>query len=214
MAIKKIILFMVIVCFSAFIFCEEDVKKEPSMFVFTMGPHGILNLHKDSAPSSILFSGGFGAQIKIMNRMSTCPHVSFFASYCLVEDNKIYPAEIEHRRAYVPSLLFDIPLTADIPFENSILRVGGGASFLLRYAFVATGTDDSVAEEVTTMNSLFWKNMQFIYPSVQASWDYILDNGFAFGVGLKAYVPLSSLISDGNLQNGMISLSARFIPGK
>ena len=210
---KKIVVFFLMISLMTSLFCEEQRENKPSMFVFTMGPLGMLNLHDNSAPSPLLFSGGFGAQIEIKDKISIAPHLSFFANYYLVDENEVYPAEIEHRRAYAPSFLLDIPVTYDTYFNNSILRMGGGISFLLRYAFVADDTDSTVPDDVKLINSLFWKNMQFIYPAVQVSWDFVTETGFATGVGLKVYAPLGSLISNGSLQNGMISLSARFIPG-
>lgn len=209
---NRVILLCMFLLVCSNVFSQELEKKEPSMLLFTMGPHASLNLHKNSAPSPILFSAGFGGQIELFSGMSFTPHASFFATYYLVDNGIVYPAEIEQRKAFVPALMVDLPFTADFHFANSIVRFGGGISFLLRYAFVANGTDTFATDEVKIMNSWFWKDLEFIYPSVQISWDYIFDNGFAFGVGLKAYVPLGSLIKQANLQNGMVSISARFIP--
>ncbi len=212
MKIKNILFVILLFLCSLSSFSEDSTKNDSSMFVFTMGPIGSLNFHTNSAPSPILFSGGFGTEIEFFRGMSFTPHISFFAHYCLIENNIVYPAEIEHRTAFVPSFIVDIPFTGDMHFNNSVLRIGAGVSFLLRYALLATGTDSTALNTIQEMNTWFWDDLEFLYPSFQLSWDYIFDTGFAFGVGAKGYVPLASLMRDGSLQNGMVSIFARFIP--
>lgn len=184
----------------------------PSILVVTAGPLGILNTKKNSAPSPILFSIGAGAQIKLAKNISFTPHGQFFGTYYLWENGQALPAELEHRTAYVPSIMVDIPVTCDIYAGNSIFRIGLGASLLLRFAARASDVPTSEKSSIDEMNKWLWQNGRFFYPSAQLSWDYVLDNGAAVGLGAKAYFSLGGFLDGDKLDRSMIMLSVRLVP--
>ncbi len=221
---NRILWVLLLLCSTMFVYSQEieppqkaeqlQEKKQTSSVLITFGPLGILNTYKNSAPSPINFSIGGGAQISLLDFLSITPHLSFFGNYYLWENGQAYPAEIEHRSAYVPSFILDIPATYDLKTENSIFRIGLGASFLMRFAVLATSVPTTVQVDIDNMNKWFWQNAEFFYPSAQFSWDYFLDNGMALGLGLKAYVPVGSLIKAQGINNGMATITVRLIPPK
>ncbi len=197
------------ISFSLFSQTNQEVKAE---LLLTFGPVGIYNNHPKSAPSPIQYSIGAGSQIQLMPNISINPHATFFANYYIWEDNQVLPAPIEHRSAYIPSIMLDIPVTYDIYTENSIFRLGGGLSFLFRFAVLANDVSSSLQSDIDKMNAWFWQGAEFLYPNVQASWDYIFDNGMSLGLGLKAYLPIGSLIKGNGINNGLASIGVRLTP--
>ncbi len=206
--VTKKIFILLLLCIATTLFSQESQKK--ASLLVTAGPLGILNTNKQSAPSPIQFSIGAGSQIKVLDQISLSPHASFFGNYYLWNGTEVLPAEIEHRSAYVPSIMLDIPVTWDIQSQNSIFRIGGGVSFLFRFALLANNIPSSEQDNIDSMNTWFYQDMNFLYPSIQASWDYIFSNGMTVGLGVKAYVPIASLFNGKGLHNGIATIGVRF----
>ncbi len=214
MTLTKIRFIRITILLTAVLFLSLPLHSQESLLarinpLITAGPLGILNTQENSAPSPIVFSVGAGAQIQILEQMSVSPHISFFANYYMWELEQVVPAEIEHRSAYVPSLLLDIPATWDIRTSNSIFRLGGGVSFLFRFALLANNVPSSVQEDIDNMNEWFWQGGEFFYPHVQLSWDYMLENDMFVGLGAKAYLPVGSLIKGQGVHNGIATIGIR-----
>ncbi len=206
--LKKYLIIVVLILLSCGLF-SQDYKMWDTDLVFTFGPLGMLNTQENSAPSPIVFSLGAGANIRMLQQLSITPHATFFANYYLLDGDKVLPAEIEHRSAYVPSIMLDIPATWDLRTQNTIFRVGAGVSLLFRFAFLANDVPDTVQDEIDTMNSLLYKGGEFFYPSVHISWDRLFDQGITVGIGAKAYLPVGSLGKDLGLHNGIASIGIR-----
>ncbi len=207
---KRIAIIFAALAFFTFSSFSQTSILERTDFLVTVGPLGILNTQENSAPSPIAFSIGAGAQIELLDQMSITPHAHFFANYYTWKDGQAVPAEIENRSAYVPSIMLDIPATWDIKTGKSIFRLGGGVSFLFRFAFRANHVPETVEADLANINEWFYKGAEFFYPSIQASWDYTLDDGITVGVGAKAYLPVGSLIKGIGLNNGIASIGVRF----
>ncbi len=210
----SIVLILILFSFSSMLFAQAEQTNQElnTNIVISFGPLGLLNVHEDSAPSPINISLGAGAEIKILDKMSVTPHATYFGNYYLWEDNQVLPAEIEHRGVFIPSLMLDIPVTYDVRLENSIIRMGGGLSFLLRFAVLSDAIPPSASLDIQEVNKWLWEKGRFFYPSVQFSWDYFFDSGVTIGLGAKAYIPITSLFTKQGINNGIASISLRFIP--
>ncbi len=203
---RKNIMFFLLLVFISF---SLNAQTNKATVLITAGPLGILNTHPLSAPSPIQLSIGVGSQIKLQDSMSITPHAQFFANYYAWEDEQVLPSPIEHRSAYIPSIMLDIPLTYDIRTENNIFRIGGGISFLFRFAILANNVPSTVQDDIDNMNAWFWQGAEFLYPSIQLSWDYIFEDGLTVGLGAKAYLPVGSLIKGNGINNGIASIGVR-----
>ncbi len=207
--VKYLVVSMCLIClFPPLAFSQENEEKRAELLI-TFGSLGILNTHPKSAPSPIQFFVGAGSQIKLTNQISLNPHAQFFANYYVWEDEQVLPSPIEHRSAYIPSIMLDIPVTYDIRTKNSIFKLGASPSFLFRFAFLANNVPSSEQVNIDKMNEWFWQSAEFFYPSVQFSWDYILKDGMSMGLGLKAYLPVGSLIKGNGINNGIASVGVR-----
>lgn len=199
---------------------DDSPKVKPSIgrLVFTFGAAGILNTDKNSAPSPVLFSVGAGAQFPVYaNRsmiLSIAPHGHFFACFYLWDKTgkTAFPAEIEHRTAYVPSIMFDSPILFHFPVKNSIFTAGLGPSFLIRFGARAINVPSSEDADIRLMNQWFWQNGRFFYPALHFSWDYVFPGGTAVGIGIRSYLSAGALLDKRGLDRSMIILSARLIP--
>lgn len=233
MKIKNKKLFACIFCMGAALFCvyaqnpvvsapdaaDSDTQKnaripEPGNLVFTLGAIGILNNQQSGAPSPVLFSIGAGAQFPVRRNLSVSPHGHYFGTYYLWDSAKsqALPAEVEQRTAYVPAILFDLPLTFDYTVRRSTLHAGGGLSFLIRFAARAASVPSGEDSDILAINRWFWEKARFLYPSLQFSWDYAFANGLSLGLGLKAYFSAGALIDKAGIDRSMLVLSMRIIP--
>ncbi len=198
------------------VFSQENPSEEieTGTFFITAGPNVLFNFDTEfrSAPSPMMFSAGFGAHIPIRDFLDFSPHIAFFSNYYLFEDGIAFPAEIEHRTALVPSLLIDFPVEYKLPLRKSLLTLGGGLSILTRYAFLATGVPDSEKDDIKEINSYLWGGARWLYPMLQAGWDYVLPSGIATGALVRAYFPLGSFIdpNPSAFQSMILSFSLRF----
>lgn len=198
------------------VFMEEDaveVVLDPASFFFTIGPVGILNTDRQSAPSPIIFSPGFGATIPVNRWLAFSPSVNAFTSYYLWRDDpaggRAYPAEIENRTALVFSFLIDTPAVFYARSGNSTFSFGLGLSLLARIGFLTDGVPASEADDVGRINSFFYSGLRFLYPSAQLAYDFALESGIKAGVILKARLPLASLMEGRGLDGGIADIAFR-----
>ena len=198
----------------------ETQKTQLGRLVFTAGPAGILNVDKNSAPSPILFTVGAGGRFALYSdghkSLSVAPHGHYFASFYFwdAKRKRAFPAEIEQRVAYVPSVMFDSPLLLCASVKNSIFAAGVGPAFLLRFAVPAAYVSASKKDDIKAINQWFWQNGRFFYVSLHFSWDYVLSGGTAVGLGTGVYFPLSAARDKDGLNGGMLIIGARIIPPK
>lgn len=189
---------------------EEPVreKEDPRLF-FTIGPVGMLNTDRQSAPSPIQFSAGFGSTIPLNTWFAFSPSMTLFANYYLWKEGRAYPAEVENRTGIAPSALIELPAVFYAQGKKSTFSFGLGATLFLRYAFLADSVPQSEADSIKSMNSFFYSNLRFFYPSAQLAYDFTTESGAKAGVVLHAWLPLGSLIENRGLDGGMASIAFR-----
>lgn len=191
---------------------EEPVSEKPALF-FTLGPVGMLNTDKLSAPSPIKFSAGVGGTIPVNRWFAFSPSISLFADYWLWRDDaegaRAYPAEVENRTALVPSALIELPAVFYAKSGNSTFSLGLGVTFFARYAFLADSVPQSEADDIKSMNSFFYSGLRFLYPSAHLAYDFMTESGMKAGVVLRTYVPVDSLTNGRGLDGGMAGISFR-----
>lgn len=180
-------------------------------WLWTLGPQLTVNTQKNSAPSPIKASLGFGIQLPLgKSFVSFIPHLDINVGYYLWNNNMALPAEIENRTAIVPSIMLDLPISCTLKIKTSLLSLGIGISVLARYGFLSTGVPENDRTDVAKINSDFWKNLNWLYPSLHISFDRLLSNGVTAGAGIRGYIPIGALINNRGFDTAIISLEARF----
>lgn len=193
---------------------EEPVreKEKPCLF-FTIGPVGMLNTDKLSAPSPIQFSAGIGGTIPVNTWFAFSPSMTLFANYYLWRNDasgrRAYPAEVENRTGLAPSALIELPAVFYAQGKKSTFSFGLGISLFARYAFLADSVPQSEAGDINSMNSFFYSGLRFLYPSAHLAYDVTTESGLKAGVVLHAWLPLGSLMEDRGLDGGMASIAFR-----
>lgn len=193
---------------------EEPVREpdKPALF-FTVGPVGMLNTDKLSAPSPIQFSAGVGGTIPVNTWFAFSPSLNLFTTYYLWRNDgdggRAYPAEIENRTGLAPSALIDLPAVFYAQSGNSTFSFGLGITLFCRYAFLADSVPQSESGDIDSMNSFFYSGLRFLYPSAHFAYDFKTESGMKAGIVLKAWAPLDSLMNDRGLDGGMATISFR-----
>ena len=192
---------------------QATLEPEKASFFLTLGPLGMLNTDTVSAPSPISFSAGVGASIPVNNWFLVAPSLTAFTTYYLWRDDasgaRAYPAEIENRTGLAPSALIELPAVFYARTEKSTFSLGLGATFLVRYAFLADSVPQSEAGDIALMNKYFYSGLRFLYPSAFLAYDYTTESGMKAGVMFRAWLPLGSLLEDRGLDGGMASVAFR-----
>ncbi|OJF76718.1 MAG: hypothetical protein BKP49_06045 [Treponema sp. CETP13] len=186
-----------------------------SNLFFQMGTLIKVNTYDDSAPSPILFSLGVGYDIPITSLISCTPQIHLFTNYYLwdSDNEQALPAAVENRTASVPAILLDVPATFNFTFGSFILGVQPALSFLLRYAYTAHNVTEDVSEDISNINSWFYSDLHFFYPSLRISFDHFYKSGIKIGLSASAYVPISSFTENNFPQNFICTISSRlFFP--
>ena len=194
---------------------ETPITGTPSNMFFEMGNLLLVNTYDEGAPSPIKFSLGMGYTIPITTWLSFTPQGQIFSNYYLWDsDNAIaLPAETENRTASVPSMLIDIPATFHFTIGSFILGVEPSVSFLLRYAYTAHNVTEDVTDDISNINSWFYSNWHFLYPSLRVSFDHFFTTGTKIGVSIAAYIPVSTFTENNFPQNFTLSITTRiFFP--
>lgn len=205
---------------------EEPAKKstaEKSLF-FTLGPKLMLSTDDStkSAPSPVVYSLGVGGDFVLADLFLLQAHGSFFMNYYLWDGERARPAEVEGRTATALSLMLD--LTGGLTFrlgaaKRHLLSPALGIGFLARYAILSngvasgdlnSGTGSTAGDDVSSINRSFYSGLKFLYPQVALTYSYALSDTWRIGGEARAYVPVGSLIMDGDTDGMIVSLSLKF----
>lgn len=171
-------------------------------FFFTLGPLLYVNTDSSSAPSPVKFSAGFGFDFFTDRIISFQPKVSAFTNYYLWDGQYARPAEVENRTALSLSFLFDLNAAHKWSFNNDSFELGGGISFLARYAFLANGVEETdsgssstatAGDDVKSINSWFYKDLNFLYPNISFCYMHQFTENYSAGLETKVYIPLGAL---------------------
>ncbi len=171
-------------------------------FFFTLGPLLYVNTDSSSAPSPVKFSAGFGFDFFTDRIISFQPKISAFTNYYLWDGQYARPAEVENRTALALSFLFDLNAAHKWSFNNDSFELGGGISFLARYAFLANGVEETdsgssstatAGDDVKSINSWFYKDLNFLYPNISFCYMHQFTENYSAGLETKVYIPLGAL---------------------
>ena len=194
---------------------QATLEPEKPFLFFTLGPVGMLNTDKLSAPSPIKFSLGVGGTFPVNNWFAFSPSMTLFTDYYLWRNDtaggRAYPAEVENRTALVPSALIELPAVFYTRNESgsSTFSLGLGVTLFARLAFLADGVPQAEADDIKSINSFFYSGLRFIYPSAYLAYDHTTESGLKAGVMLRAWLPLASLAESRGLDGGMASIAFR-----
>ena len=172
-----------------------------------------------SAPSPVMYALGVGGDFSFVNGILLQAHGSFFTNYYLWDGEKAQPAEVENRTATALSLMLD--LTGGYTFrlgasKKHLLSLAGGAGFFARYGILSNGVnpsdpnrdiDSTASEDVSSINSTFFSDLNFFYPELALSYSYILSEKWKIGGEFRAYAPLGSLTNGDGLDGALFSLA-------
>jgi hypothetical protein len=211
------------VCAGARKISAQDSPLKPDTMYLTLGAIGILNTMDVavSAPSPILFTPGFAAGWNIFESffaISVEGRFSLFMSYYLWDGKNALPAEIEHRTAFVSTMMLDIPVLYNQEFGSHALHAGLGIAFMPRLSFLAwnvkpsdSGASGDAAGDVERIGAWFYDKGRFICPELVFGWDYALENGWRAGAELRVYFPLGNGANAENnpMDGGMMSVSVK-----
>jgi hypothetical protein len=195
----------------------------PDTMYLTLGPVGILNTADavTSAPSPILFTPGFAAGWNVYENffsISVEGRLSFFMNHYLWDGQNALPAEIEHRTAFVTTILLDIPVLYTQEFGPHAIHAGLGLAFAFRLSFLAwnvkpsdSGASGDAAGDVGLIGAWFYQKGRFIYPELVLGWDCAIGNGWRAGIDARVYFPLGNgaNAAANPLDGGMASLAVR-----
>ncbi len=156
-----------------------------------------------SAPSPIEPFFGLEYRYPLDRQLVLAPSASLYVVRYLWASDRALPAELENRTALVPTLMIDVPVLYTIQRNKFLFSLGGGLSFLLRYAFLEPGVPPdaqnpgelTAAEQVSNINSYLWGSLRWLYPSLQAGIRYELETGWGGGLILRAGLPVFNLWS-------------------
>lgn len=164
----------------------------------------------NSAPSPINFELSFGAAIPNYTMFSFQPSLTFFMMNHLLFEDRALPAEIENRTSTTLNFYLNLPAAFSLKIPKSKFHVSLGFAALIRFAFLATGvhSDDegfsgTAGEDITLINKWFWKNLHWLYATMEADWLYEASPKISAGPFVSVKLPLGSLMTEKSVQ-GMI----------
>lgn len=225
---KKIILCSLFALISINVFSQEAeaVNSEPapqekssgSSVFFTMGPQIMYNSDEGSAPNPIYYTLGLGANFLEDKFINLQTRISFSTNYFLWNGKDAKPAEIENRTATVINSMID--LTGMHTWgSNHKIQAGAGLGVFARFGLLSDGVDSdspgakensTAADDVSSINSWFWSDMNFLYPEIAASYTYEFSK-WQIGGEMRLYFPLGSLITGDGLDGFMATASVKII---
>lgn len=224
---RRVLLAVCLSLFSAAAFSQAQngqQKDERAHFFLTAGLLGILNTHSGthSAPSPILFSPGFGADIHLHENLFLQPRINLFYTYYLWNRNMALPAEVENRTATVPALLLDVPVVCSIAERGTMTaQAGGGLALLARFGILSNGVsagdknrdypNRTAKQDVSDINAFFYQDFRWLYPELTGNIMFTLSNGWKVGASGTLYIPLGSIMSGDGLNSTMLNLCARLV---
>lgn len=209
----------IIAVFTVF-FLSLQVSLLHSQVFMTLGPEVMINTDssKNSAPSPIMFSGGLGADFFEKSPVTAECRLSFFTNYYIWDGEDAQPAEIENRTAIALSLMLDMTAGHNFNFGKNSILVAAGAGFLARYGLLALGVDSGdlnpktgskASDDVSDINSWFYKNVNFLYPEISITYMREIPKGMKAGCEFRAYFPLGSMMNGDGIDGMIYSLSLK-----
>ncbi len=187
---------------------EKTQTLKFSNFGFYFGPEIIFSKTENYTNPSLGISTNLGLEYEFMpvKYLSLLPSldVSIFHYAFLFTDSadltkgRAYICELENRTAMTMSFLLDIPIMARFDIYSWVLSFGAGVAFFIRGAFLEPGVkadspnyyDIPAKKELNLINSYFWKNGRFFYPSLGLKTEYIFKSGWKVGLKFKSFIPI------------------------
>lgn len=216
-SIMKKILFSLFI-FQLSIFSLFGLDK--SLF-FTLGPKLMLNTDDStkSAPSPVMYSFGIGGDFFIKDNVLFQSHGSFFTNYYLWDGERAQPAEAENRTATALSAMLD--LTGGYTWKRGESQkhhfsLMGGLGLFVRIGVLSGGVnpDDknsdgksTASEDVSSINSDFYSDLNFLYPELAFSYSYIFSDVWKIGGEVRSYIPLGSIINGNGIDAMILSFA-------
>ena len=191
-------------------------------FVFGIEPQISINSHTKnasgqfiSAVSPILIPVYFGLSLRNYTPISFQSSLRFYASYNLVYDDMVLPAEIENRTGLTLNFLVNLPIVFKLNYKNKTSwSVFGGLAALIRYAIVPVnvketdpGFTGTVRSDIDYMNKWFYKNIRFLYVSTGVDWMFYYGTT-KYGPELSIFFPIS-VFADKSLDGMMIGVGVK-----
>lgn len=174
-------------------------------FVFGIEPLLSINSHKKSAdgkfisaPSPIEMPVYIGLSVPNYTAISFQPSLRFYASYNLVYDKMVLPAEVENRTGQTFNFLLNLPIAFKLNYKNKYSwSVLAGLAGLFRFATVPSnvqasdaGFTGTVQSDVDYMNEWFYQNVRFLYLSAAIDWMFYYGKT-KYGPELAVFFPIS-----------------------
>lgn len=191
---------------------EELIQSQSAIhridFVFGIEPMLSINTHtKDSdgkfisAPSPIHIPFYIGLSIPNYTAISFQPTLRFFASYNLVYNDMVLPAEIENRTGQTFNFLLNLPIVFKLNYKDKVSwSILAGLAGLFRFATppvnikeTEPGYTGTVKSDVNYMNNWFYKNVRFLYLSVGIDWMFYYGTT-KFGPEFSIFFPISTIM--------------------
>ncbi|MBQ0052007.1 MAG: hypothetical protein KBT11_08085 [Treponema sp.] len=200
---------------------KEKVPFEKDIF-FTFGPMLMVNTDSTSksAPSPVMYAGAIGGEFFSKNSISAQTRFSFFTNYYLWDGEVAQPAEIENRTAIALSFLLDLCGNYNWFNGKNQFSLGAGLGILARFGILCEGVDPAdknpltgteASDDVNSINSDFFANMNFLYPEIVFSYLREISPKWKAGVETRAYLPLGSLINGNGADGMMVSLALKLV---
>lgn len=199
---------------------DKPFWEETDIFIgFTPSVYLSTGAQTDSAVSPIFYPVYFGFIWPKDNYFSLQPSLRLYTSYFYMKNGEVYPAEIENRTALAFSVMFNVPVVFKMNFwDKSNLTLSAGLGFLLRFAFLASGVEESdygdtgtAGGDLSEINKWFWGGGRFIYLSFGADWMFKITDDIQAGPDFALFIPVGPLFTNFSLNGMMISLGLKFV---
>lgn len=179
---------------------RETIKPAALPFGFYIGSQVIFSNTGNKADTPVGIAVNFGCEYeyRALQHLNVSPSLDFsFFHYGLI-GGRAHICEIENRTALTFTFLADMPVLASFDIHNWNISFGGGLAFLVRFGVLDFGVKPeeknsagvTAKQEVKTINSFFWKNGRFIYPSFRFKAAYTFESGWKTGLQAKLFLPL------------------------
>ena len=181
----------------------ENIKPVPIPVGFYIGSQVIVSNtgNKVDTPAGIAVNFGGEYEYRALKHLNFSPSLDFsFFHYGLI-NGRAHICEIENRTALTFTFSLDMPVLASFDINRWNISFGGGLVFLVRFGILDLGVKPeeknsagvTAKEEVKKINSFFWKNGRFIYPSFRFKAAYTFESGWKIGLQTKFFLPICNL---------------------
>lgn len=204
------------------VYAEDVIEEKTSHsldWILSFAPAFLLNTGdvKKTAPSPIVYPFSLGVAFPAEAFVSFQPRLSIFTNYLLWYDGDAYPAEIENRTATAFCFLLDFPAVFKYePSARHLLEGGAGVSFLCRFAKISNGVSGSdegysgsASGDVDEINKWFWKDANFLFFMLSASYLFTFSGKIKAGPEFRCYFPCGSLFSGNGMNNAMFAAGVK-----